>query len=115
MLLRVNSIKEIAIIREVLKAFEYMRINRVNVDLIILSEAKHGYTQELSNLLGEMTSSLKIYDEDKERPSIFVVHSYQMAPAELDLLFTVARIVISADTGIYFRNIKTDLISVIED
>jgi cyclic beta-1,2-glucan synthetase len=115
MLLRVDSIKEIAIIREVLKAFEYMRINRVNVDLIILSEAKHGYAQELTNLLSEMTSSLKIYDEDKERPSIFVIHSYQMNPAELDLLFTVARIVISADTGIYFRTIKTDLISVVED
>ncbi|MGI6084669.1 MAG: hypothetical protein ACOYIF_04405, partial [Acetivibrionales bacterium] len=115
MLLRVNSINEAAIIRDVLKAFEYMRINRVQVDLIILSEAKHGYMQELTNLLNEMTSSLKIFDEDKERPSIFVLHSYQMTPAEVDLLFTVARVVISANTGIYFRNIKNDLISVIED
>lgn len=115
MLLRVSSTKEIAIIREVLKAFEYMRINRVNVDLIILSEAKHGYMQELTNLLNEMTSSLKIHDEDRERPSIFVLHSYQMTPAEIDLLFTVSRVVISANTGIYFRNIKTGLISVVED
>ena len=109
MLLRISSVEEIGIARDVLKAYEYLRINQVKVDLIILSEAKHGYMQELSDLLNEMTSSLKIYDEDREKPSLFILHSYQMIPAEVDLLFTVARVVFSEQTGIYFRNIRESL------
>jgi cellobiose phosphorylase len=65
--------------------------------------------QELTDLLNDMISSLKIYNEDKERPSLFVLHSYQMVPAEVDLLFTVARIVFTEQTGVYFRNIKDSL------
>ena len=109
MLLRVSSIEEAGIIKDVLKAYEYLRINQVKVDLIILSEAKHGYMQELTDLLNDMVSSLKIYDEDRDRPSLFILHSYQMVPAEIDLLFTVARIVFSEQTGIYFRNIREAL------
>lgn len=108
-MLRVNSIEEAGIISDVLKVYEYLRINQVKVDLIILSEAKHGYMQELNDLLNEMISSLKIYDEDREKPSLFILHSYQMVPAEVDLLFTVAKVVFSEQTGIYFRNIKESL------
>ena len=109
MLLRVKSIEDLGIIKNVLKAYEYLRINRVKVDLIILSEAKYGYLQELTDLLNDMTSSLRIYDASKDRPSLFILHSYQMIPAELDLLFTVARVVFSEKTGIFFRNVKENL------
>jgi cellobiose phosphorylase len=56
-----------------------------------------------------MTRSLKIYEERRDRPSLFVIHSYQMVPAEIDLLYTVARVVFTENTGIYFRNIKEEL------
>ncbi|MFT4144277.1 MAG: glucoamylase family protein [Mobilitalea sp.] len=106
LLLRVKSIEDTGIIKSVLKAYEYFRINHLKVDLIILSEAKHGYMQELTDLLNDMTSSLKIYDASREKPSLFILHAYQMIPAELDLLFTVARVVFSEKTGINFRNVK---------
>lgn len=106
LLLRVKSIEDTGIIKNVLKAYEYFRINHLKVDLIILSEAKHGYMQELTDLLNDMTSSLKIYDASREKPSLFILHAYQMIPAELDLLFTVARVVFSEKTGINFRNVK---------
>ncbi len=115
MLLTVKSIEAASVIRDVLKAYEYLRINQVKVDLIILSEAKHGYIQELHDLLNDMTSSLRIYDESRERPSLFILHSNQVIPAELDLLFTVARVVFTEKTGIYFRNIKETLKEIIED
>ncbi len=106
LLLRVSSVEEAGIIKDVLKAYEYFRINQVKVDLIILNEQKHSYLQELTDLLNDMISSLKIYDESREKPSLFILHSFQMSPAELDLLFTVARVVLSEKTGIYFRNVK---------
>ena len=109
MLLRIKSIKEAGLIGDVLKAYEYLRINRVKVDLILLSEAKHGYVQELDDLINDLTSSLRIYDSDSDRPSLFLLHAYQMIPAEVDLLYTIARIVFTEKTGIYFRNIIENL------
>lgn len=115
MLLKVKSIKDAGVIKDVLKAYEYLRINRVMVDLIILSEAKHGYMQELDDLINDLTSSLRIYDANNEKPSLFMLHSYQMIPAEIDLLYTVARVIFSRRTGIYFRNIKENLNELVEE
>jgi cellobiose phosphorylase len=115
LLLRIKSIEDAGVIKDVLKAYEYLRINRVMVDLIILSEAKHGYMQELDDLVNDLTSSLRIYDADINKPSLFMLHSYQMIPAEIDLLFTVARVVFSEKTGIYFRDIKEKLNELVEE
>lgn len=106
LLLRVSSVEETGIIRDVFKAYQYLRINNVDIDLVVLSDAKHGYMQKLNDLLNEMTRTLKVYAEDREKPSLFILHSCQMTPAEVDLLLTVARVVFTEKTGIYFRNIK---------
>jgi cellobiose phosphorylase len=115
MLLMVKSIENAGIIKDVLKAYEYLRINRVLVDLAILIEAQHGYLQEVDDYINDMTSSLRIYDAGSEHPSFFILHSYEMIPAEIDLLYTVARVVFSDKTGIYFRNIKEDLDDLVEE
>lgn len=115
MLLKVKSMKDSGIIRDLLKAYEYLRINRVMADLIILIEAKHGYMQELDDLMNDLTSSLRIYDGNNNKPGLFVLHSYQMTPGEIDLLYTVARIVFTRRTGIYFRNLKANLSEFSED
>ena len=85
------------------------------IELIILSEAKHGYLQELNDFINDLTSSLRIYDGENNKPSLFVLHSYQMIPSEIDLIYTVARIVFTRRTGIYFRNIKANLNEFMED
>lgn len=109
MLLKIKSIEEAGILSDVLKVYEFLRINQLRIDLIILVEAKHGYLQDLTDLINDMTRSLKIYEERKDRPSLFIIHSYQMVPAEIDLLYTVARVVFTESTGIYFRNIREEL------
>jgi hypothetical protein len=38
-----------------------------------------------------------------------------MIPAEIDLLYTVARVVFDKRTGIYFRDIRKNLKNMIED
>ncbi|MDO9592248.1 MAG: glucoamylase family protein [Erysipelotrichaceae bacterium] len=109
LLLRVNSIEEVGIIKDVLKAYEYMRINQVKVDLILLSEAKEGYMLDLTSMLTEMTSTLKVYDDNTSKQSLFILHTDQMQPAEVDLLLTVACIVFSEKTGIYFRHVREQI------
>lgn len=115
LLLKIKSIEDSEIIKDVLKAYEYLRINQVMVDLIILSEAKHGYMQGLDDFINDLTSTLRIYDADSERPSLFLLHAYQMIPAEIDLLYTAARVVFSEKTGIYFKNLKENLNELIEE
>lgn len=105
-LLRVRSMEDEGIIKDVLKAYEYLRINRIKIDLIILNESKYGYVNDLNDFLNDLISTLKIYDENKEKKSLFIINSYQLNPAEKDLLFTVSMIVFSEKTGIYFRDIK---------
>ncbi|MGX8701987.1 glucoamylase family protein [Caproiciproducens sp.] len=106
LLLTVRSIAEERTVKDVLKAYEYLRINRVAVDLIILIDSKHGYLQEVDELINDMTSSLRIYDSGNENPGFFTLHTYEMKPAEIDLLYTVARVVFSEKAGIYFNNVK---------
>ncbi len=106
LLLMVRSIEEERLVKDVLKAYEYLRVNRVMVDLVVLIDSRHGYLQEVDELINDMTSSLRIYDSGNEKPSFFTLHTYEMKPAEIDLLYTVARVVFSAKTGIYFTNVK---------
>jgi cellobiose phosphorylase len=115
LLLRVKSIEDAAIIKDVLKAYEYLRINRVLVDLIILSEAKHGYMQEVDNLINDLTTSLRIYDAGNDKPSLYMLHSYEMIPSEIDLLYTVARVVFSEKTGIYFNNRMENIYELVDE
>jgi hypothetical protein len=115
LLLTVRSIEEERIVKDVLKAYEYLRINHVIVDLIILIDSKHGYLQEVDDLINDMTSSLRIYDSGSEKPSFFTLHTYEMIPAEIDLLYTVARVVFSEKTGIYFNNVIENQYELLEE
>ena len=109
LLFRVNSVETIGIMKDVFKVYEYLRINEVMVDLVVLSEGKHGYMTELNNLLNDMTTSLKIFEENSDKHNIFIIDAYQLTPAEVDLFFTVSRVVFTEETGIYFRNVKEQL------
>jgi cellobiose phosphorylase len=115
LLLRVKALGEERMISDVLKAYEYLRINRIMVDLVVLIDAGHGYLQEVDSLINDLTSSLRIYDSDGEKPSFFMLHTYDMTQSELDLLYTVARVAFSEKTGIYFKNAKDNLYEMLEE
>lgn len=114
LLFMVRSIEEERMVKDVLKAYEYLKLNRIMVDLVILIDSKHGYLQEVDELINDMTSSLRIYDSGNGKPSFFTLHTYEMRPAELDLLYTAARVVFSEKTGIYFNSAKEDPYELLE-
>jgi cyclic beta-1,2-glucan synthetase len=66
-------------------------------------------------LINELTSSLRIYDNNGDKPSFFMLHTYDLSQTELDLLYTVARVVFSYETGIYFKNAKDNLFETLEE
>jgi hypothetical protein len=84
------------------------------IDLIILDDSKSGYRGDLNDFLNDIISALKIYDESAEKKSLFIINTNRLIPAELDLLDTVASVVFTPETGIYFRNVKEKLGEIIE-
>lgn len=110
-----RSIEEERIIKDVLKAYEYLRVNLVMVDLVILVDSKYGYLQEVDQLIYDLTSSLRIYDTGSSKTSFFTLHTYELLPAEIDLLYTVARVVFSEKTGIYFTKRKENQLELLEE
>jgi hypothetical protein len=111
----VRSIEEERMIKDVLKAYEYLRVNLVMVDLVILIDSKYGYLQEVDQLIIDLTSSLRIYDSGSGKPGFFTLHTYELLPAEIDLLYTVARVVFSERTGIYVTNGKENQLELLEE
>jgi hypothetical protein len=77
------------------------------VDLVIIIETKQGYLQELDEMINDMTSSLRIYDAGS-KPGFYVLHTYDMSEDEINLLHTVARVVFTERSGIYFRNFSEE-------
>ncbi len=102
-LLYVESADQAALVKDVLKIYEYMGINGVKADLVILAEGKYGYVSEMNNMLTGMTSALRIYDSVREKTGIYILHSYELSPSETDLLLTVASVVFTGETGVHFR------------
>ncbi len=103
MLVAVESQTETKLMNDVLKIYEYMGINRVKTDLVILAQSKYGYADELVTMINAVTSNLRLYDGPREKSAIYIIRSYELSPAENDLLFTVASVVFTGETGIYFR------------
>ena len=100
-LLRVKDIHDVLVVKDTLMAYEYLRLQTVNVDLVIVDEEEEGYGQPLYHTIMELTGTLKIYKSLQQKPSLFILRRFLLTNEESDLLSTVARIVIKKQTGIY--------------
>ena len=100
-LLRVKGTGDLPVIRDVLLAYEFLQLQTVHVDLIIVNEEEEGYSQALQQAIMELTGTLKVYNSISQKPSLFILRRFLISAEESDLLSTVARIVIRRQTGIY--------------
>ena len=100
-LLRVKEMHDVLVVKDALLAYEFLHLQTVNVDLVIVDEEEEGYGQPLLHTIMELTGTLKIYKNLQQKPSLFVLRRFLLTNEESDLLSTVARIVIRRQTGIY--------------
>lgn len=99
LLLRINNVEDIRAAKDVVMAYEFCKKNLIKVDLVMLNEQEYGYTDEVNSLLMGITSNLRMYDENPQKRSLFILQSHMMSIAEQDLLFIASRLVINAKTG----------------
>ena len=101
MLLRVDQLEDLDIVRQLLRAFEYWRLKRLAVDLVILNERATSYLQDLQGAIDHLVRPIQSRPraEGDVRGNVFVLRTDLVPPEIAALLQTVARVVLFSRRG----------------
>ncbi len=97
LLLRIDTIDDIEIAREIVKAHSYFRMKLLEVDVVILNEHPSSYAQDLQGALDGLARQLP-----KAVAGAGAVHTLRadlLPPAVRDQLISVARVVLVSNRG----------------
>ena len=101
-LVRIDDTDDLGIIRQLLRAFEYWRLKRLAVDLVILNERASSYVQDLQSALEALIrtglSRPGIHGE-APRGGVFIVRSDVIASGARLALLSAARAVLLSRQG----------------
>ena len=107
-LLRITQPDQVKIVNELLAAHHYLRVRGMIFDLVILNEYPGGYLQNLQEELEyQMRSSFSGYLIDKNG-GVFLRNLSQVSQQEVDLLKTVAKVMLSGSRGALSAQLKPD-------
>ncbi len=101
-LVRIDSIEEIAIVRQLLRAHEYWRMKQLAVDLVILNERASSYVQDLQVALETMVRTSQSRPQigaDQARGSVFVLRADLVLAQTRAVLLSTARAVLIGRRG----------------
>ena len=101
-LVRIDDPDDAGIVRQLLKAHEYLRGKRLAVDLVILNEKAHGYGQDLQAALEALVRTAQAGRRgDGPEPSgrVFILRGEQITAATRGALLTAARVALQARDG----------------
>jgi cyclic beta-1,2-glucan synthetase len=99
-LVRIGQAEELDMVRQILRAHEYLRLKGLSFDLVILNDRPLSYAQELNDDLQTLirkTGSQALLDKPG---GVFLRRTDIMPEADKILLHTVARVVIVTDRGL---------------
>jgi len=99
LLARVDEQEELQLVSDLVRAHGYWRRRGVKVDVVILNARGTGYSQELQGRLRWLLSRTGGDDWLDARGGIFLLREDQLAPQDLTLLRSVARVILDADAG----------------
>jgi cyclic beta-1,2-glucan synthetase len=101
-LVRIDTVEDIDIARQLLRAQEYWRLKQLAVDLVILNERATTYVQDLQDALEtqlRMSQSRPRFGGDNARGAVFIVRSDHISNQTRALLVSVARVVLAGQRG----------------
>ena len=101
-LVRIDEAEDRGIVRQLLRAHEYWRMKGLAVDLVILNEKAHSYTQELHASLETLvrTSQSAPRDERERVPGrVFILRKDLLTPGDHAALQAAARAVLLSRHG----------------
>jgi len=101
-LVRIDSIEDVALVRQLLRAHEYWHMKQLAVDLVILNERSSSYIQDLQvalETLARTSHSRPQTGADPKRGSVFVLRADLTSAQTRSVLFAMARVVLAARRG----------------
>jgi cyclic beta-1,2-glucan synthetase len=102
LLIRCHRVEDMAFLQQCLRAQDYLRVKRLFVDIVILNELEHSYTQELQDSIDRVVrarASTASSGDGEERGAIHSLRADQISVAERDLLLALARVVLAPSHG----------------
>jgi cyclic beta-1,2-glucan synthetase len=93
-LVRIDEPEDRGIVRQLLRAHEYWRLKGLAVDLVILNERAHSYTEELQASLDALvrtSQSASRYERHETHGKVFILRRDLLKAPERDALQTAAR------------------------
>jgi cyclic beta-1,2-glucan synthetase len=101
-LVRIDESEDRGIVRQLLRAHEYWRVKGLAVDLVILNEEAHSYTQELQTSLETLvrTSQSARRDEREDaHGNVFILRKDLLTPGDHAALQAAARAILLSRHG----------------
>ncbi len=101
-LLRIDDIEDIVQVRQLLRAHEYWRLKRLDVDLVIVNERASSYIQDLQVAIETAVRSNQSrprFGEERAQGSVHTLRADLMSADARALLQSVARVVLIARRG----------------
>ena len=108
-LVRIDDIEDRGIIRQLLKAHEYLGAKRLTVDLVILNDRANSYAQELHESLQAMVEGAMTGSSPatlSARGKVFVLRSDLLSNEDRLLLYSTARATLSSRQGSLAEQVK---------
>lgn len=105
-LLRINDQTELDTVNDMILVYEYLRMKGTRVDLVILNEMQEGYFQELSLKIRDLINNIKVFDTSTRQLGAYLIQMSVLTEEELNLLYTVARIVLTGKDRLLSKKVK---------
>ncbi len=99
MLVRISDARDLRIVRQILRAHEYLRLKGLTIDLLILNDHPASYAQSLQDELVELIREGGAQHLMDKPGGVFLRRTDLMPEADRILLHTVARVCIVTERG----------------
>ncbi|RYZ70133.1 MAG: phosphorylase, partial [Proteobacteria bacterium] len=107
-LIRIDDFEDRGIVRQLIKAHDYLFTKGLAFDLVILNDQPASYAQELQSALESLVHSGTMVSQNQgvKRGKIFVLRADTMAPEDRNLLFATCRAALSSRQGSLSEQVK---------
>lgn len=109
LIVKIKDVNDSYVMKEILKAYEYMRVKNIEIDLVIINEEENVYERYVKEMIETEILNKHLAYLLNQRSGIFILNSNEIE--DLDLLEFCANFIIDAHKG----NLKTILHDLEED
>ena len=98
-LVKIKNINEAYVVKEVLKAYEFIRTKNFEVELVIIDEEKHSYENYVREEIEGLILNSQMAYLKNIRGGIFELSKNEISKEDLELLEFVAKVIIDSSKG----------------